>query len=305
MAELGYPAKSYPHKVAPESFLYKTVSLQTSALAAGYRKASSYRTMNNVSGAPYSTEGRIHISSLLIGNEKVESSQRQGVFSPGSIWIAMADEPYSSYYDSAHHISAIDLPIELLSLPAKDLRAFAFAPLVSEQMLVSLFLTAIRSVLNAGDLDPDGVDAYLGGTVDLVLRTTLGLDPDHADTQTARRHQIERYVREHFTDPNLGATTIAAALRISPRLVYQLFQNHAETLTEVIQRYRVEYAKYLLTTGPASLTLDQIAEQSGFGSTRTFTRAFQRTTGNTPRRHARAQQSNPGNPTSRNRRTFL
>ncbi len=283
------PWTTYLHRTPRELFHARTVVIEGRETFTGHRTSTPIRrTITGAESGRGDTPG-LWLCGCRTGRARVEARGQTWALAPHSLVAALTDEPSTLHYDTPHQAAFIDVPAERLSIPLHVLRQLTFTALAESGPPCSFFFfAAVASTLTAGRCDARGIDAYLAGLVDLMLRTALGLDPDHADTCAARRHQVERYVTDHLTSPNLGIYEIAAALRISPRRLYQLFEDRDETLSELIQRLRVEHAKDLLAAAPGErITLDDLARRCGFGSTRTLTRAFQRTTGSTPARYAR------------------
>lgn len=92
--------------------------------------------------------------------------------------------------------------------------------------------------------------------------------------------KIRTYVEHNITDPGLNITTIAMALNQNPATISRIFREHSgSNLLDFIHRSRVDIAKCKLEQG---MTVVRVAEETGFGSTRTFTRAFQKLEGISP-----------------------
>lgn len=97
-----------------------------------------------------------------------------------------------------------------------------------------------------------------------------------------------RFLREHAHKP-IRVADVLREVPISRRALERRFQALlARGLAEEIRRVHIQRAKQLLTT--TELTMEEVAEQSGFASQPEFSRVFRRETGLTPssyRRHAR------------------
>ncbi len=101
-----------------------------------------------------------------------------------------------------------------------------------------------------------------------------------ADEPPKLYSQIEAYVNSHITDPALNISAIAMALGQHPSTISRVFKENAgAALLDYIHRRRVDIAKRKLEAG---LTVARVAEETGFGSARSFTRAFQKLEGVSP-----------------------
>lgn len=89
---------------------------------------------------------------------------------------------------------------------------------------------------------------------------------------------IKAYVKEHYTDCNMNISAIAEEIGITPRYMSKMFKDQTGIgLLNYINDVRIERAKVLLKT--TGMTVDEIAEHTGFANSRTFRRNFQKATG--------------------------
>ncbi|WP_338294108.1 helix-turn-helix domain-containing protein [Planctobacterium marinum] len=109
------------------------------------------------------------------------------------------------------------------------------------------------------------------------------------DEQQARalieklKHQMESEKR--FTDANLTLPQLAKLTGVNvPQLSQLLNDNLNSSFNQFVNRYRIEEAKRLLGETP-QLSLELIAERSGFNSQSTFYNAFKRLENTTPARY--------------------
>jgi AraC-like DNA-binding protein len=109
-------------------------------------------------------------------------------------------------------------------------------------------------------------------------------------SQSAAFHkgQILDYIESHLGDGDLSPTRIAAALRMTPRNLHDLFASEGETVARYILRRRLEESvRALSCVPPRQRTLTEIALDLGFGSVTHFGRAFRRCYGMTPSEYRR------------------
>ncbi len=94
------------------------------------------------------------------------------------------------------------------------------------------------------------------------------------------KDQVMEFVKENFTDPNLGITTIAQQFNVHPVHLSRTFlEQNGEGLLDFINRIRLRKAKQLFRE---LSNLDEVAKAVGYSNTRTFTRAFKKYEGTTP-----------------------
>ncbi len=288
-ASLGDPSRYMPYGISPEHFSAEATLLTGISTSVHQSAHSPLRTVfAGYNGAAHGGSPRVWMAGGVSGSGVLAVRGHVQRFRPFSMCLMCSDEPFVGTFDKPSSFVAVEVPRERLSLNEADLRRISFSMLPARRLMVTLFLPAVRALLdpNGTGLDRAGLDQCIVGLTELIVRTADGLEPDHSDTHGARRLQIEQYVREHLAEPGLCAHSVATEFQISVRLVHKLFQGQPETLHDLIQRQRVEHAERLLAAHP-ELRLDRISEKTGFGSTKTLMRAFRRVYGQTPYQHFR------------------
>lgn len=92
--------------------------------------------------------------------------------------------------------------------------------------------------------------------------------------------QINTFLREHRSDP-LSRSQVAKLFVISPGYLSQLCREYAgKSFSALKLQYQFEYAVNLMFH--SRLTIDEIAQQSGFSGSNYFIRRFKRQYGTTP-----------------------
>ncbi|MDF9831507.1 helix-turn-helix transcriptional regulator [Parabacteroides sp. PF5-6] len=106
------------------------------------------------------------------------------------------------------------------------------------------------------------------------------------EMQALRDRLIELLEKEElFREPNLRITDLASRLGSNRTYTSRVINQELNTtFSTLINNYRVEYSKQLLSNSAASqLTLQQIAENAGFASDSSFYRIFREATGESPK----------------------
>ncbi|MDE5677403.1 AraC family transcriptional regulator [Phocaeicola sp.] len=100
-------------------------------------------------------------------------------------------------------------------------------------------------------------------------------------------------VRQVFLDPSVSLKTLSAMLETNQTYLSNAVNRcFGCNLKELLNRYRVEYAKELLRSGRCPA--EEVPWRSGFGSKSPFYVAFSRVTGMTPKQYL-ARERNPLN----------
>lgn len=98
--------------------------------------------------------------------------------------------------------------------------------------------------------------------------------------------KLEAYIVLHRSYLKKGCTSaeLAKEMNIQPYLLSAVINQVFHTnFNDFLNRYRIKHAKSLIESGEAKLvTLEALAEQSGFNNRNSFTLAFKKHTGQTP-----------------------
>lgn len=102
------------------------------------------------------------------------------------------------------------------------------------------------------------------------------------------------YIDQHFTEPNLQLERITQEFQISPYYFSKLFKKEMNrNFHEYLVEKRVEHAAYLMQHNEENkLTLQEIADVSGFGDYSTFYRGFRKHYAISPKKFAQQVENN-------------
>ena len=96
---------------------------------------------------------------------------------------------------------------------------------------------------------------------------------------------ITRYLQEHLAE-EMSLSVLAEEFHLNPQYISQLFKNEiGVNFLSYLTNIRMEKAKKLLLS--TSLSIAEVAEQSGYGDYRVFTKVFKKNEGITPSQYRR------------------
>ena len=96
---------------------------------------------------------------------------------------------------------------------------------------------------------------------------------------------ITRYLQEHLAE-EISLSVLAEQFHLNPQYISQLFKSEiGVNFLAYLTNIRMEKAKKLLLS--TSLSIAEVAEQSGYGDYRVFTKAFKKSEGITPSQYRR------------------
>jgi AraC-like DNA-binding protein len=206
------------------------------------------------------------------------------------------------YRWSGHGVCrALQLPVSRLGLPVDVVRRAV--PLVRSSPLFGLVgahldqMTRDADVLAAEPL----VHSLASATIDLtraLLASAVGpgraTDDALAGTTLT---QVRSYVRQHLTEPGLGAEQVAAALAISVRQLYRLCSSARFSLEQWIIQQRLEGARAeLADPGSRGRPIAAVARRWGFTDASYFSRRFRQAFDVSPRDWREADVPTPARP---------
>ena len=91
---------------------------------------------------------------------------------------------------------------------------------------------------------------------------------------------IMRYMQEHLSE-EISLSVLAEVFHLNPQYISQLFKNEIGVgFLVYLTNIRIEKAKKLFLS--TSLSVTEIAEHTGYGDYRVFTKVFKKTEGITP-----------------------
>lgn len=121
--------------------------------------------------------------------------------------------------------------------------------------------------------------------LDLVCLAAAGAtDSAPAQQQATVEAEIRRYIRRHACDPDLNVASIARALGWSTRYIQEVLKAADTTSRDLIRQERLRLARNRLASASwADNSIAQITYSCGFNSHASFSTAFRREFGMTPR----------------------
>ena len=114
-------------------------------------------------------------------------------------------------------------------------------------------------------------------------RVSATTEPEKLEERTITG--ITRYLQEHLAE-EISLSVLAEEFHMNPQYISQLFKNViGVNFLSYYTNIRMEKAKKLLLS--TSLSIAEVADQSGYGDYRVFTKVFKKTEGITPSQYRR------------------
>ena len=114
-------------------------------------------------------------------------------------------------------------------------------------------------------------------------RVSSAAEPEKQEERTITG--LTRYLQEHLAE-EISLSVLAEEFHLNPQYISQLFKSEiGVNFLAYLTNIRMEKAKKLLLT--TSLSIAEVAEQSGYGDYRVFTKVFKKSEGVTPSQYRR------------------
>ena len=97
------------------------------------------------------------------------------------------------------------------------------------------------------------------------------------------RAAVLQHVRDHLTDRTLSVTSVCRRFAISPRTLHNLFADAEDSFGATVRVLRLDRCAALLADPTSTATITQVAAAHGFDDPTSFSRAFRRRFGVSPR----------------------
>lgn len=117
----------------------------------------------------------------------------------------------------------------------------------------------------------------------MLIASAADTDAGEQELGPARRLHATTYIAAHLADPDLTPATVAAALHISRRTLYNSLDAGANGIAAQIRTARLAAARTKLVDQTNHDTIADIAAQVGLTNPAHFSRAFHREYGDSPR----------------------
>lgn len=184
-------------------------------------------------------------------------------------YLSDDSNPYTYYWVGFDGLDAREL---------LQLTDFSNRPVINDngENLVPLF-----KALYELDTDLIALKHGLNGYLQVILSKLIAQSKHDATEQNPYYIQAMNYIAKHYADPDLNVQTVAKHVGITRSYLYRIFfkaNNHS--INHSILKVRLSKAVALLSN--STLSIKEIAYQTGFNSQAYFTKQFKREFGCSP-----------------------
>ncbi|SEO55636.1 helix-turn-helix domain-containing protein [Actinacidiphila rubida] len=234
-------------------------------------------------------EPGIFLGLQVRGSCTVVQRDRQQAVRPGDLVIFDSSAPYTVADEAGIKQHFLRIPLARLALTHDMIAASSSVRLAPGDPISELTSRHLRR-LAAGHatFEGRGADAVAQPSIDL-LRAVITTHAGQRKPREERLHEtllwrVMEHLRNELGDPGLSASSVAAHHHISVRHLYKVLAAGDVSLADWIRTHRLEACRTDLSRPSAQAdTIESIARRWGFTDMSSFSRAFRRSYGMTPR----------------------
>ena len=230
----------------------------------------------------------IHISLQASGRGTVSQFGRVANVSPGVLTVTETHRPFTLNYvePNQRHI-VLQASRSALGVTDDMIRHVAGRQLAGVNPARDAYVSLVTSLMaqpeNLSESASLEMSTIVTSLASAMLRSAFESSPVMPTTNEALLIAMTDFIRVHLSSPMLTPETVARAHFVSRRKLYEVFEGSGETPADVIRRERIQRAATMLTDRSQNWSVADVAFATGFSDVTTFSRAFRRYFGVTPR----------------------
>ncbi|WP_017975560.1 helix-turn-helix domain-containing protein [Actinopolyspora halophila] len=231
------------------------------------------RPSRAVRGAP---SDELKMCLLTRGSAIVQQGDREVPLTAGRLAVYDLGRPYALRFDEDWSCFVITFPRNGVALTRRELLRTMGHSHDARTGTVAMVSDFVETALTRAVEGSSESTKHLGEAGLHLLSAAFNTEPPAAEPpEDVVRARIERYVRQHLSNPDLSTESVAAAHHMSLRTVQRLFSGQERTLSQLIRHERLEGARRdLANPRLAKHTIAGLAARWGFVNAPGFTRAF-------------------------------
>jgi AraC-like DNA-binding protein len=228
------------------------------------------------------------------GHSRHRQEDREAQLCAGDFALYVSTRPYEASHSPPGRFLWIAVPDELMRRHLTSPEDVVGVRVMGSRGMPAVLSGFIRNFWAARHEGRDPIVARrmsytLLDLISAAYAVTLQARQERSTLVAAHRTRIMGYIEAHLRDPHLSPTTVAQACKITARYLHHLFTTESETVTQYIQRRRLEECARALIAAPMRARLvTEIAFDYGFSSLTHFGRVFRNQFGLTPSEYRRA-----------------
>jgi AraC family transcriptional activator of tynA and feaB len=228
------------------------------------------------------TDGAFYFVNLqLAGRCFTRHCDEEGVVQPGQFVLVDTTQPYYFDFDDTWQMMSYRIPQQHLRVRLAGARPLLGVP-IDGRGLGGVVTSLMRALWDVDDTPGitrlSELEESFASAVSAVAMA--GGEPP---AREAMRAAVMRYARDHLADRTLSVSTVCRRFGISPRTLHNLFADAEDSFAATIRALRLDRCAAILANPATTATIADIAVAHGFDDPTSFSRAFRRRHGMSPR----------------------
>jgi AraC-like DNA-binding protein len=250
-------------------------------------RAQRSRVRRWATNAPPKRTGSAFLHLQVAGTGVNRQGGRETTISAGGAALCDPDRGYGVDFVTPYELFVFELPVSDIALrqPAFDLDQAAGRGIdANASRLLIAFIRAAWSQIACLADDADWRECVGRVGLDLALRAIgQSFECAGAGPSAELRRAVLEHVRANLLDADLRTSSIARALRVSPRSIQSVFESLSTTASAFILDNRLRRAAERLRAERGRASITRIAYDCGFNDSGYFSRCFHHAYGVSPR----------------------
>ncbi|QHC57166.1 helix-turn-helix domain-containing protein [Rathayibacter sp. VKM Ac-2760] len=280
-----HPRSREPFEAEVERLILDEVGVQR------LRARANYFTSPDSTSTGFPRSDRVEIAALIEGECFVSVGTQRYRLTRGSIAIAGRGEALSSETYDRTECVFVSIPIDQLSERFKASIPLSGVEVISPPRLMRHFQSLAHELASRDSMPVDAVRSLLAqmtGLIEASLANRSHLAVGDLERIKLSREHVEGYVRDHLTQRELSAATLAEVFHTSPRTIHRLFASNGPTLSEYIRVCRLMALAAEISAADSPDGFEALAARCGLCEYVTAARLFRKEYGLTMRQFWKA-----------------
>lgn len=231
---------------------------------------------------------------LTAGQYKIEQGGRESFLKPGEMTLYDATEPHRITIPQPFSKVLISVPRHLLNARIANVEQLTASKLNTYDGIGAVSSRLIQSIVNElPTLEHGAFQSLAEPTIDSLSYSLIGSQgrqTELSQSQSLSLWRVKQFIKHNLGNSELNATTIAAAVKLSPRYINKMFEQEQTSLMRFMTEQRIARCRhYLASQLHNHLSITEIAMQAGFNNMSHFSRVFREQDGMTPRDYRQQQ----------------
>ena len=228
------------------------------------------------------TDGAYYFVNLQLAGRCVTTVRgRTAVVRPGEFVVVDTAEPYFFHLDQPWQMLSFRVPHGDLATYLQGRRPDLGRPFpaTGTAAAVATLMPVLWSLDAAAPNAAEIVESFACAVAAATTGTAARVDRPAGVTRAAVLSHVER----HLGDRDLTVAGVCRRFAISPRTLHNLFADADESFAATVRRRRLERSAAVLADPTTTATVTAVAAAHGFDDPTSFSRAFRRRFGVSPR----------------------